>query len=134
MEDLNREQPMPTPNASPSIQDMVIADMETRKAIGLQRYGTLLQPNNGRDMLRDAYEEALDLAVYLRGAIAERDGAVVRKNVGITVFGWDIGNVVPPTQWQFELATAHLAEIQGNATANEVKWFNMLFDAYRAAQ
>lgn len=73
--DLRREQPMPTPNDRPSIQDMVIADMQSRKAVGMQRYGTLLQPHNGRDMLRDAYEEALDLAVYLRGAIAERDGS-----------------------------------------------------------
>jgi hypothetical protein len=32
-----------------------------------------LQAFNGRDALRDAYEEALDLACYLRQAIAERD-------------------------------------------------------------
>ncbi len=57
----------------PSMQDMVITDIEARKAIGLERYGTLLRPHNGRDMLQDAYEEALDLCVYLRGCIAERD-------------------------------------------------------------
>lgn len=72
-EQLLTEQPMPALNAGRSIQDLVIADMEARKAVGLARYGTLLRPHNGRDMLRDAYEEALDLAVYLRGAIAERD-------------------------------------------------------------
>jgi hypothetical protein len=54
---------------------MVIADIEKRKAVGLERYGTLLQPFNGRDALRDAYEEALDLAQYLRQAIEERDSA-----------------------------------------------------------
>jgi len=68
------DQPLPTIREGVgSIQDQVIADLESRKAIGLERYGTLLQPHNGRDMLRDAYEEALDLAVYLRGAIEERD-------------------------------------------------------------
>lgn len=67
------DQPMPTVTEGPSIQDMVIADVEQRKQVGLERYGTLLQPNNGRDMLRDAYEEAIDLAVYLRGCLAERD-------------------------------------------------------------
>ena len=38
------------------------------------RYGTALQPHNGRDALLDAYEEALDLAMYLKQAIVERDG------------------------------------------------------------
>lgn len=66
------EQPMPTKNDGPCIQDLVIADIEKRKAIGLQRYGTLLQPFNGRDALRDAYEEALDLCQYLRQALEER--------------------------------------------------------------
>jgi hypothetical protein len=60
---------------SMSVQAMVLKDVATRMVIGKERYGTLLYPNNGRDMLRDAYEEALDLAVHLRGAIAERDGS-----------------------------------------------------------
>lgn len=68
------EQPKPTPNGHPVIQEIVMRDMQSRLNIGLQRYGTGLQPHNGRDMLRDAYEEALDLCVYLRGAMYERDG------------------------------------------------------------
>lgn len=71
--DLLTEQSMPAPNDAPSVQEMVIADIRTRMQVGLERYGTLLQPNNGRDALRDAYEEAIDLAMYLRQAIAERD-------------------------------------------------------------
>lgn len=68
------DQPMPTVSSEgPSMQDLVINDIEERKRIGLARYGTLLRPGNGRDMLVDAYEEALDLGVYLRGAIAERE-------------------------------------------------------------
>jgi hypothetical protein len=67
------EQPMPVKHEGGCIQDLVIADIEKRKAIGLQRYGTLLQPFNGRDALRDAYEEALDLCQYLRQVIEERD-------------------------------------------------------------
>lgn len=65
------EQPTPTPNESPSVQGMVIDDLRTRLAVGIERYGTPLQPHNGRDALRDAYEEALDLACYLRQAMAE---------------------------------------------------------------
>lgn len=53
---------------------MVREDLEERERVGIERYGTSLQPHNGRDALRDAYEEALDLACYLRQAMAERDG------------------------------------------------------------
>lgn len=66
------EQPKPTKNDRPAVWDLVIEDMKARDAIGQQRYGTRLQPFNGRDSLQDAYEEALDLAVYLRQAIEER--------------------------------------------------------------
>ena len=68
------DQPLPVPNGSVDVQFMVIADIEARRELGIRRYGTALQPHNGRDALRDAYEEALDLACYLRQAIAERDG------------------------------------------------------------
>lgn len=70
--DLGAEQPMPTPNDGPSVQSMVRADLEVRERIGRERYGTALQPHNGRDALRDAYEEAMDLTCYLRQEIEER--------------------------------------------------------------
>lgn len=75
--ELNTEQRMPVPNDSPSVQGMVRADLETRELIGRQRYGTALQPHNGRDALRDLYEELLDACCYIRQAIAERDTAAV---------------------------------------------------------
>lgn len=74
IEDAPQEQPAPTPNDHTAVWDLVIADMEDRDALGENRYGTRLQPHNGRDALRDAYEEALDLCAYLRQAIYERDG------------------------------------------------------------
>lgn len=67
------DQPLPTVNALPCIQDLVVADIERRKAIGRRRYGTVLQPFNGRNSLRDAYEEAIDLAVYLRQLLYEHE-------------------------------------------------------------
>ena len=66
-------QPEPKPNDSRPIWELVIEDMQSRDHVGRERYGTPLQANNGRDSLRDAYEEALDLAVYLKTAIEERD-------------------------------------------------------------
>jgi hypothetical protein len=68
------EQRDPIPNCHPAVWDLVLADIGTRDKIGEAKYRTRLQPHNGRDFLRDAYEEALDLVVYLRGAIFERDG------------------------------------------------------------
>jgi hypothetical protein len=68
------DQPLPVRNEHPDVQSMVISDVFKRRQVGIERYGTALQPHNGRDALRDAYEEALDLACYLRQAIAERDG------------------------------------------------------------
>ncbi len=51
--------------------ELVAEDLAGRKAIGVARYGQPLQAHNGRDALRDAYEEALDLVVYLRQAQVE---------------------------------------------------------------
>lgn len=51
-----------------------MADMRARDRVGRARYKTRLRPLNGWDALSDAYAEALDLAVYLRQALYERDG------------------------------------------------------------
>ena len=50
----------------------VIGDMHARRVLGIERYGTPLKANNGRKSLLDAYQEALDLCVYLRQEIEER--------------------------------------------------------------
>ncbi len=70
----NHDQPEPTKNDHPAIWHIVIMDMLNRDHVGRERYGTALQPHNGRDALSDAYQEVLDTAVYLRQAIYERDG------------------------------------------------------------
>ncbi len=57
-----------------TVWDLVVRDMHGRDELGLRKYGKTLMPHDGRDTLRDAYEEALDLAVYLRKAMLERDG------------------------------------------------------------
>lgn len=66
------DQQLPTINeGEPFIQDLVIADIEARRQLGIQRYGTALQAHNGRDSLRDAYEEAIDLTLYLKQRLVE---------------------------------------------------------------
>lgn len=52
---------------------LVLRDLQERGAAGVLKYGTPLQMRNGRDALVDAYQEVLDLALYLRQEIAERE-------------------------------------------------------------
>ena len=68
----NTPQPKPKTTTSTAVWDLVIADMKERDHIGRAKYGVPLQHDNGRDHLVDAYQEALDLAVYLRAAIEAR--------------------------------------------------------------
>jgi hypothetical protein len=67
------DQPLPVPNDASDVQSMVIEDIRKRMELGRERYGTLLQPHNGRDAMRDLYEELLDAVVYLRQVLFERD-------------------------------------------------------------
>jgi hypothetical protein len=68
---MNQPEPAPTPGEG-DVWAEVIKDMEARRLMGIQKYGTPLQTNNGRNALVDAYQEALDLAVYLRQALMEQ--------------------------------------------------------------
>jgi len=89
------DQPMPVKRDGLGIQDLVISDihsgylpafadrdsnyltrlicqdMRRRKLVGIERYGTLLLPDNGRDAIRDAVDEAVDGLFYIKQAIEE---------------------------------------------------------------
>lgn len=64
------------------ILPLVIHDMKQRGEMGMKKYGRPLTANNGRDALRDAYEEAMDLCQYLRQAIEERGSDPAREGGG----------------------------------------------------
>lgn len=72
-DDVIAPQPMPIHNESPAIWPLVIEDMQSRDRFGRAKYGTPLQVNNGRCMAIDAYQEALDLVVYLKGMTVEME-------------------------------------------------------------
>ncbi len=77
----DEHEPDPIPNDQPAVWELVIEDMKARDVMGRTKYGTPLQPFNGRDSLVDAYQEVLDLAVYLRQKIEEnkQSGVVESK-------------------------------------------------------
>ncbi len=52
---------------------LVILDMKERRRHGIEKYEVPVRPDNGRDHLIDAYQEALDLCVYLRAEIEKRN-------------------------------------------------------------
>lgn len=59
------------------IIDLVLEDLKQREQKGIETYGESLRSHNGRDPLIDAYQEALDLAVYLRQVLEERETETV---------------------------------------------------------
>ncbi len=65
--------------ANQDIFDLVIADLRERDRIGWAQHNRPLRPHDGRNSLRDAYEEALDQAVYLRKALAEWESLADHK-------------------------------------------------------
>jgi NTP pyrophosphatase (non-canonical NTP hydrolase) len=76
-------EPDPIANNQPAVWGLVVEDMQARDVMGREKYGTPLQPFNGRDALWDAYQEVLDLSVYLRQAIFEKEA---KKNVIMSEF------------------------------------------------
>lgn len=55
----------------PDVWALVIQDMRDRDELGAQKYNKHLRCFDGRNTLIDAYQEALDQAVYLRKKIQE---------------------------------------------------------------
>jgi len=75
---LNAQDKAATPQPPPEGMGEVVlgyvqSDLAARAAAGEKKYGTMLRTHNGREALWDAYQEALDLAMYLRQAILEEE-------------------------------------------------------------
>lgn len=47
------------------------SEISRRKEFGLRKYGTILQPFNGRNHIRDAVDEIGDALVYIRSKLFE---------------------------------------------------------------
>lgn len=79
----------------------VIKDMTDRDNIGRERYGTPLQPHNGRDALVDCYQELLDGAVYLRQAIEENqlDGGSIMVLGNLNASYHRLFDVIANVRW-----------------------------------
>lgn len=61
------------------ILPLVLKDLQDRAVMGEGKYGVKLRANNGRNALKDAYDEACDLVMYLRQKIYEEENSAVTK-------------------------------------------------------
>jgi hypothetical protein len=73
MSNLVEERVPPVEGDGPDVWLLVIEDMKARRELGIKKYGMPVRPFNGRDALVDAFQEALDLVVYLKQVIEERE-------------------------------------------------------------
>jgi len=77
--------PQPPPvQGGQIVLNKVLADLIERADTGRAKYGRYLETNNGRVALWDAYQEALDLAMYLRQALLEIESKANASKLDIT--------------------------------------------------
>ena len=69
------------PAKASGIEALVVSDITARQQHGIKKYGVTVDNNklSRQQWLQHAYEEALDLAVYLRKCIKEEQDAVPRS-------------------------------------------------------
>lgn len=73
---INKENPAISTQMKPQgkgviVLDLVMQDFKDRAEVGEKRYGEKLKTFNGRSALTDAYQEAIDLVMYLRQLLEE---------------------------------------------------------------
>jgi len=103
MNDLSQKEPPPIKNENPLIRDLILQDLAHPKIVhpvqqavhqllvddvkgraeyGYNKHKMYLQPFNGRNALKDSYQEVMDLVYYIRQALYEEtqsSGLVVTK-------------------------------------------------------
>jgi len=83
------------------IVELVKADLEARANVGAAKYGARLTTDepchNGISALQNAYEEALDLACYLKMSLTEEHIKVYGGNQPCGIHGSDHPDYLCPT-------------------------------------
>lgn len=64
-----------------SVFEELIKDIQARNEKGRETYGVEMNPFDGRNSLRDAYEEILDCAAYLKKCLMETEEEEVLEEI-----------------------------------------------------
>jgi hypothetical protein len=91
----------------PELHKAIVADMRDRDKLGRERYKTPLQAGNGRDSIVDAYQETLDLRVYIENADLEGR------------FDDEEGNMTSTGEHLMSIVDGLLVELRGRMTGSE---------------
>jgi hypothetical protein len=106
------DQPLPV-GGNECVQDALIADIQARRDLGIQRYGSALMTHNGRDAVQDALEEAVDLAVYLKQvALETRDRQAALARVAAVRDEWKDHCLHPQAKDLLEALTKALGDVR----------------------
>jgi hypothetical protein len=79
----SKSQPAPSGDGNP-VTIEVVTDLLNRRQQGIKKYGVELKTGNGRDALVDAYQEALDLVMYLKQRLLEQDALQINAKLSFT--------------------------------------------------
>lgn len=110
-------QPRPIVHDGPLVKDQLIIDIQALCARRAVKYGTHLQPHNGRDSLLDAYEEVLDLALYLKAVLMER--STEPRNQIIAGMDRDLGRMIQENRDLADQQHALLLQVHRLESDNE---------------
>lgn len=111
--DPERDQPLPKPGKLP-VQQILIHAIEERREHGIRKYGRALETDNGRDALKDAWEESMDLLLYLTQMRLERGDHIegMERLAGSPDGGYPHGSQEDPEGLVYGLREGRIAALE----------------------
>lgn len=106
----------PEPPPQPGLEIVyprILTDIIARVEAGRAKYGTPLQTFNGRDSLNDAYQETLDLLMYLKQQMMER-GALDKAIKEVLMRGQNLKHAMPGLGIRNPALYSESAQLPGN--------------------
>lgn len=113
-------EPAPTGNGA-DITELVVQDLAERKAAGTKKYGQPLRAFNGRRALVDAYQEAIDMTLYLRQQITENGERSTTPPVDVITTDKITVNLVQSMGGDYMVAAAARVSTSGEAARELAK-------------
>lgn len=110
------------PDGPTGIEARVCGDIAARQQVGLAKYGVSVE-GSPDDMLRHAYEEALDLSVYLRAEWERRQWQPIETapRDGRLILAWERGTRIA---WWGEVDSSNTHGWASGELAHDEAWWH----------